>query len=664
MSASDPLGMIGQVLHGQFRVDDLVEDGKRHFLYRGVHLMLEVPIAIKCMKAPPGGSHDQFIRRFRHESRLHYKLSQASPHVVRVLASGTAMAPAGEQQLTPFMVLEWLEGESLAQDIANRRAQGLPGRTLAEAIRLLDPPVEALAFAHTQGIVHREVTPETLFCARVGGGTHVKLLDFGVAKILTERALDLAPPSQSMGLVPIGAPGYAAPEQYSSSIGTVGPWTDVYAITLVLLEMMLNRPVMEEGPIPLGVRVLDPKHRPTPRALGLEVSDRVEAVLAQAVAARPENRQQEAGELWGMLKNALMRDQDSLQRVSKLPVTEVPRLTDPLLTETGPEMPTAALLLLNERERITLAEDQRDTLSGRDSITVRRLEEQALRMARAAADAAPETPREPPTMVVHEEELSYDDLGAKTVERSALPRAIVDAQVTSGMREALAQPPTPRFNDDLPPPSMEERTVVMQADELMTIANAPQPVLPPPPMPPAAPGVLPDFRQPMDSAEPVAREGELFVGADTLDAKTMDVAAADITAKNPDTTTVSPVKAPAAPPRPPPVVPNMGATWPMTQPQGAVPAGPGTPAPFPFPPTAPMTGQAPAVGQMMAPGQQYMPMPQPGAQAGQLGQPGQPGQAAPKKEAVSVAVVAVLLVLGLVVAVGAALYVAHQLGWI
>ncbi|WP_394833540.1 serine/threonine protein kinase [Pendulispora rubella] len=664
MSASDPLGMIGQVLHGQFRVDDLVEDGKRHFLYRGVHLMLEVPIAIKCMKAPSGGSHDQFIRRFRHESRLHYKLSQASPHVVRVLASGTAMAPTGEQQLTPFMVLEWLDGESLAQDIANRRAQGLPGRTLSEAIRLLDPPVEALAFAHTQGIVHREVTPETLFCAQVGGGLHVKLLDFGVAKILTERALDLAPPSQSMGLVPIGAPGYAAPEQYSSNIGSVGPWTDVYAITLVLLEMMLNRPVMEEGTIPLGVRVLDPKHRPTPRALGLEVSDRVEAVLAQAVAVRPGDRQQEAGELWGMLKNALMRDQDSLQRVSKLPVTEVPRLTDPLLTETGPEMPTAALLLLNERERITLSEDQRDTLSGRDSITVRRLEEHAIRLARA--DAAPETPREPPTMVVREEELSYDDLGAKTLERAALPRAIVDAQVTSGMREALAEPPPQRLSDDIPPSSMEERTVVMHADELMTIANAP-----PPPMPPPAPRVLPDFRQPMDSAEPVAHEGELFVGAETLDAKTFDVAGPDITTKNPDTTTVSPVRAPAAP-RPAPVVPNMGATWPMTQPQGAVPApaGMGTPAPFPFPPTAPMTGQGAAVGQVMAPGQPYMPggppmhMPPPGMQGMQGMQGAQPPAAPPKKEAVSVAVVAVLLVLGLVVAVGAALYVAHQLGWI
>jgi len=649
VSASDPLGMIGQVLHGQFRVDDLVEDGKRHILYRGAHLMLEVPIAIKCMKAPPGGSHEQFIRRFRHESRLHYKLSQASPHVVRVLASGTAVAPSGSQ-LTPFMVLEWLDGESLAQDIATRRAQGYHGRTLSEAIRLLDPAVEALAFAHTHSIVHREVTPETLFVAHLGDGLRIKLLDFGVAKILGERALDLPPPSQSMGLAPIGSPAYAAPEQYSSGVGVVGPWTDVYAIAMVLLEMLMDRPVMEEGPVPMGVRVLDMSHRPTPRALGIEVSDRVEAVLAQAVAARPADRQQEAGEFWGMLKNALMRDQDSLQRVSKLPVTEIP-ISVSLGTETpasGAEVHVAAALLNQERDRVTVPEELRETVSIRDSLTNPRLADPAAQAAFGASEAeAPDSSPEPATMVVAEHELTYeltyDDHSAKTVERAALPGDLLETvRSREGARNAFigsrqpAQPPAqqpqplPQLGDILPE-SADERTVVMQAEELQSLSFS------------------------MDPA-PVSRQGELFVGAEprTLHVKepraphVKEARDPDSTAKNPDTTTVSPVKPRAAKP---PVVPNMGATWPVTTPQ---PPGAGGAAfqqapPFPFP-----GGQIPAhAGQMPPPGQQGVPMP-----------PGRPAPQAAKKESFSVAVVAILLVLSLVIAIGAALYVASLLGWI
>ncbi|WP_394823689.1 serine/threonine protein kinase [Pendulispora albinea] len=653
MSTGDPLGMIGQVLHGQFRVDDLVEDGKRSFLYRGAHLMLEVPIAIKCMKAPSSGSHEQFIRRFRHESRLHYKLSQASPHVVRVLASGTAVAPNGSQ-LTPFMVLEWLEGQTLARDLERRRAAGQRGRTLTEAIRLLDPPVEALAFAHAHGIVHREVTPDNLFLAKVGGGQRIKLLDLGVAKILGERALDLPPPSQSMGLVPIGAPAYAAPEQYSSGVGAVGPWTDVYAIALVLLEMLMDRPVIEEGPVPMGVRVLDVARRPTPRALGLEVSNRVEAVLAQAVAARPEDRPQDAGELWGMLKNALMRDQDSLQRVSKLPVTAVPGFDSsgaPISEVTGAELPTAALLLQQERERASLPAELRETVASRDTLTTRsdsittpRADEMAVHMARAAAAAegrdSPETSREPPTMMVAAEDLSYDELGTKTLERMSLPRGMLETTLSSAVRPPFTEPAS-QGTPPREPESADENTRIMEADELRGLSLS------------------------MDPQEPVSRQAELFLLADTkvsprglLVDPAADAKNPDITVRNPDTTT----KAPLLPPPPKPaVVPNLGTTWPV--PNAATPAGAGSHPPFPFqaPGQPPFPTGAPA-GQMV---QQYVAPTGPFVPAG-AGAPGPNGTSVQpkKKEGVSVALVAILLVLGLLVAVGAALWVAARLGWI
>jgi serine/threonine protein kinase len=332
VNSRDPLGLLGQVLHGQFRIDDLVEDGRRSVVYRGVHLMLEVPIAIKCMKVPAGDGHEQFIRRFRHENRLHYRLSQASPHVVRVLAGGTAMS-SSTGTLVPFVVLEWLEGETLAQDLATRRAQGLTGRKLAESVRLLDPAAEAFAMAHAHGIVHREVTPRNLFLAQSDDSSHVKVLDFGVAKIMSERALDVAPPSQTMGLSPVTSPAYAAPEQCDGNLGDVGPWTDVYALALVLLELLRDRPVMEPGPIPIVLRATDPKNRPTPRSLGITVSDRVEKVLVRALSVRPQDRLKEAGEFWGMLKNAMLNDRDSLRKISNFPPSPASSRRYPVATE-------------------------------------------------------------------------------------------------------------------------------------------------------------------------------------------------------------------------------------------------------------------------------------------------------------------------------------------
>lgn len=305
--------MLGQVLHGQFRVDDLVADGKLSVLYRGVHLMLEVPIAIKCLKVPAGPAQQPFIRRFRHESRLQYTLSQASPHVVRVLAGGTAIDGARGEALVPFTILEWLEGQSLAQELAERRARGLAGRSLQEAVRLLDPAAEAFAVAHAHGIVHRAVTPENLFVARWEGSTRLKVLDFGVAQILEGSAFEPPSESQTLGAAHVAGSPYAAPEQLDGAIGAIGPWTDVYAFALIVMELLRDRPAMESGGAPLARRIIDPARRPTPAALGVRVSPRLDAVLSRAVALDPKARMQDAGEFWGVLKNAMLQDQDARQ---------------------------------------------------------------------------------------------------------------------------------------------------------------------------------------------------------------------------------------------------------------------------------------------------------------------------------------------------------------
>jgi eukaryotic-like serine/threonine-protein kinase len=311
---TDPFGLVGQVLDGQFRVDAYVGEGGFSVVYKGTSMGLNEPIAIKCLKLPPAlGSAlvESFIKRFRDESRIHYKLSQGNLHIARSIASGTTIAPA-TSALVPYTVLEWLDGKSLADDFTDRRARGLHGRTLDETIRSLDSAIDALAYAHSQGVVHRDLNPGNLFLAKTPTGTKLKVLDFGVAKILADSALAMGPTARTVGNVRMFAPAYGAPEQFDESLGAIGPWSDVYSVTLVILEALRDHTVMEGEHIgEFALKAVDPVNRPTPRALGIAVGDEVEAVLARAVALRPDDRPRDAGELWGTLKYAVRQDQQS-----------------------------------------------------------------------------------------------------------------------------------------------------------------------------------------------------------------------------------------------------------------------------------------------------------------------------------------------------------------
>jgi len=345
VAPTDPFGLVGQVLDGQFRVDRFVGEGGFSLVYRGTHLGLSEPIAIKCLKLPGSlGSAlvESFVHRFRDESRLHYKLSQGNLHIVRSIASGTMIAPT-TSALVPYTVLEWLEGRSLAEEFVDRRTRGLRGRPLAEVVKLLDSAVDAVAYAHAQGVVHRDLNPGNFFLAKTPAGVRLKVLDFGVAKIMNDSAIAMGPTARTVGNVRMFAPAYGAPEQFDESVGAIGPWTDVYALALVALEAFTDRTVMlGEHLGEFALKALDAENRPTPRALGLAVGDHVEQVFTRALALSPGARQQDAGELWGMLKNALTVDGASgqvphaVRAPSEPPPPATLRMDTPVPQDTSP----------------------------------------------------------------------------------------------------------------------------------------------------------------------------------------------------------------------------------------------------------------------------------------------------------------------------------------
>jgi serine/threonine protein kinase len=323
-SSEDPFGWVGATLDGKYRVDAVVGRGGFGIVYRAHHLGFEEKVALKCLKLPKelaGPERDRFYESFMAEGRLLHQLSRATAGIVQALDVGAAVSPS--KIWTPYLVLEWLEGVPLEADFAERKRQRIGGRSLNDAIELLSSAARALALAHEQGIAHRDIKPANLFIANVGGRTTLKVLDFGIAKVITEsESLTKAFEATGGGLSAFTA-RYGAPEQFSRRFGATGPWTDVFALALVLVEAVIGRPALEgTDAAQLFVAASDTAQRPTLRSAGVEVGDGVEAVLRAALSVDPRERYPNAGAFWDALVAAARAEPELAAAAPPSPLLE------------------------------------------------------------------------------------------------------------------------------------------------------------------------------------------------------------------------------------------------------------------------------------------------------------------------------------------------------
>jgi eukaryotic-like serine/threonine-protein kinase len=294
----DPFGLVGTTLDGQYRADQVVGEGGFGVVYRGWHLSLEQPIAIKALKvlsAEDRAVQDALFAKFKDEAKLLYTLSQASLHIVRSMDFGAVTTPTGVW--APYMVLEWLPGCSLADDLAKRRRAGMQGRSLEEALTLLEPAAEGLSIAHQRRVAHRDIKPANFFLLEGNEGPRVKVLDFGIAKIIRDgEGPGTRSPFSSFTWL------YAAPEQLDPRVGSSGLETDVYSFALLLTELLTDRVPNAGGDVvSLLKAATDPTTRPTPRQRGATVPDAIEAACRRALAVDPKARFATIGELWAAL---------------------------------------------------------------------------------------------------------------------------------------------------------------------------------------------------------------------------------------------------------------------------------------------------------------------------------------------------------------------------
>jgi serine/threonine protein kinase len=207
----------GSTIAGKYRVERLLGQGGMGSVWAGRHLSLGKVVAVKFIHEKLAGSSDA-LRRFDTEAKAAAKIK--SRHAVEVFDHGVT------EQGQPYIVMEYLEGESLESRI---RARGkLPLREVAE---IVSQASRALGAAHEARVIHRDLKPDNIFLARdreTGQlGFSVKLVDFGIAKIAQEEAESGAAATQA-GLV-LGTPHYMSPEALTAS-APVGPASDIWSL--------------------------------------------------------------------------------------------------------------------------------------------------------------------------------------------------------------------------------------------------------------------------------------------------------------------------------------------------------------------------------------------------------------------------------------------------
>jgi serine/threonine protein kinase len=275
----------GHVLVGRYRLEAQLGQGGMGTIWRAQHLVLNAPVAVKVIDrtAIPD---EETLSRFMREAQSAAALR--SPHVVQILDYGI-------DGKVPFMAMELLEGENLAQRL--KRVKRLSPQDTA---RVLTHIGRAIARAHDAGIVHRDLKPENVFLVKNEDDELAKVLDFGVAKV-ERHALEEGTRTRTGSI--LGTPFYMSPEQAQGN-RTVDLRTDLWAMGVIAFECLTGkRPFYSDG---LGDLVLAICVREIPQPSEIaSVPIGFDAWWNRAVARDPEKRFQSAKELTDSLREAL-----------------------------------------------------------------------------------------------------------------------------------------------------------------------------------------------------------------------------------------------------------------------------------------------------------------------------------------------------------------------
>ena len=261
-------------------------------VYRAVQLSTRRPVALKLMR--PDFTSEKMRLRFEREVELTARLDH--PNIARIYDSG-------RHNDLYFYAMELIEGEPLDKHVLHNQ---LPRRQVLELMRIA---VRAVQHAHQRGVIHRDLTPNTII---VGGDGQPHVLDFGLAKPLLDEA-----PAISVTREVVGTPAMMSPEQAAGESSRVDTRTDVYSLGVILFKFVTGHwPHDINGPEPEVLRRIRNDEVKRPRELVKDIDRDLEALLLKALARLPEDRYASAAELARDLDNYLAGDPLMVRRAS------------------------------------------------------------------------------------------------------------------------------------------------------------------------------------------------------------------------------------------------------------------------------------------------------------------------------------------------------------
>src|SRR5919206_1662548 len=269
--------MSGRTLGGRYRVEGELGRGGMARVYRGTDGVLGRPIAVKVL-SPQYAQDANFVTRFRREAQAAARLNH--PNLVQVYDTGS-------DDGVHYIVMEYVEAKTLA-DYLSGGGRIMPDRAteLAEAV------CDALAVAHAQGVIHRDVKPANIMVTRDG---QVKVTDFGIARVTTNETVE-----QTAAV--LGTASYLSPEQAQG--GAIDQRSDLYSLGCVLYEMLTGRPPFTaDSPVAVASKHVLEQPIP-PSRINADVSRELDAVVMRALAKNPDNRYQSAADMKEDLERA------------------------------------------------------------------------------------------------------------------------------------------------------------------------------------------------------------------------------------------------------------------------------------------------------------------------------------------------------------------------
>lgn len=313
-----------RLLQGRYRIEEPLGRGGMAVVYRGHDQLLDRPVAVKMLASEPGPDR---AAAFLAEARAAAPLLH--PNIVTVY-------DVGVDQAQPFIVMEYLEGTSLQEELGRRGI--LP---LDEVVAIGLQLASALAYAHSQGVLHCDVKPQNILIGPAAGGTRgmrwqVKLADFGIARALDRPADDDGPP--------LGTVEYASPEQILNQ--PLGPASDLYSLGVLLYQLAAGRLPFSAPTGQEMARKHVQEEPPPPDLVSPRVPPGLSGLILRLLAKEPGRRLSSATELESLL---LAQQQSSASLTGPL---AVPDLTTPPPLRSATRLPREAVVTIAQERRV------------------------------------------------------------------------------------------------------------------------------------------------------------------------------------------------------------------------------------------------------------------------------------------------------------------------